>query len=163
LREQASGAFPASPATAAAGAVDERPDAALKGLTRIAVVIEGLGSQALKCGLKQETLESAVTTRLTDAGIRVVRESDEDTYLYVNAGTVTTAAALCVTRYDVTLYSHTAARLPHTTSAVPVQAELLHRGGMTGGNAASHADTVLKSLLEDVDTVAARLKSANQP
>jgi hypothetical protein len=39
-------------------------------------------------------LETAVTKRLTDDGIRVLRESDEDTYLYVNVGTVTTSAGL---------------------------------------------------------------------
>ena len=159
LRELTSGAFPLSPPTSA-GAVDERPDAALKGLNRLSVVVEGLGTQAVKCGLKQEVLEAAVTKRLTDAGIRVVRESDDDTYLYVNLGTVTTAAGLCVTRYDVTLYSHAAARLPHTPAAVPLQAELLHRGGLTGGTAAAHPDTVLKSVIEDVDTVATRLKAA---
>lgn len=162
LRDLTSGAFPLSPAPASPGAVDERPDAALKGLTRLSVVVEGLGTQAVKCGLKQEALEAAVTKRLTDAGIRVVRESDDDTYLYVSLGTVTTAAGLCVTRYDVTLYSHAAARLPHTPAAVPLQAELLHRGGLTGGTAAAHPDTVLKSVIEDVDTVAARLKAANQ-
>jgi len=159
LRELTSGAFPASP-SAAGGAVDERPDAALKGLNRLSVVIEGLGTQAIKCGLKQETLETAVTKRLTDDGIRVLRESDEDTYLYVNVGTVTTSAGLCVTRYDVTLYSHSAGRLPHTPSAVPLQAELLHRGGLTGGNPATHADNVLKSVVEDVGTVATRVKAA---
>lgn len=162
LRDLTSGAFPASPSSAAAGAVDERPDAALKGLTRLSVVVEGLGSQATKCGLKQEAVEAAVTARLTEAGIRVVRESDDDTYLYVNLGTVTTSAGLCVTRYDVTLYSHAAGRLPHTPSAVPLQAELLHRGGLTGGNAAAHPDTVLKSVVEDVDTVATRIRAANQ-
>jgi len=159
LRELASGAFPASP-SAAGGAVDERPDAALKGLNRLSVVVEGLGTQAIKCGLKQDALETAVTKRLTDDGIRVLRESDEDTYLYVNVGTVTTSAGLCVTRYDVTLYSHSAGRLPHTASAVPLQAELLHRGGLTGGNPATHADNVLKSVVEDVGTVATRLKAA---
>jgi hypothetical protein len=160
LRELTSGAFPTSPQPTSAGAVDERPDAALKGLNRLSVVVEGLGTQAVKCGLKQEALEAAVTKRLTDAGIRVLRESDEDTYLYVNLGTVTTSAGLCVTRYDVTLYSHAAARLPHTPSAVPLQAELLHRGGLTGGTAAAHPDTVLKSVIEDIDTVAARVKAA---
>ncbi len=160
LRELTSGAFPLSQSPAA-GTVDERPDAALKGLNRFSVVVEGLGTQATRCGLKQDVLEAAVTKRLTDAGLRVMRESDDDTYLYVNIGTVTTAAALCVTRYDVTLYSHAAARLPHTVAAVPVQAELLHRGGLTGGSAATHADTVLKSVLEDIDTVATRLKGAN--
>jgi hypothetical protein len=161
LRELTSGAFPASPSSASAGAVDERPDAALKGLNRLSVVVEGLGTQAIKCGLKQDALEAAVTKRLTDAGIRVVRESDDDTYLYVNLGTVTTAAGLCVTRYDVTLYSHAAARLPHTSAAVPLQAELLHRGGLTGGTAAGHPETVLKSVIEDIDTLAARVRSAN--
>src|SRR5262245_23069969 len=92
-----------SSSTPAPAALDQRPDASLKGLTRLGVVIEGLGAEAAKCGLKQEALEAAVTKRLTDAGLRIVRDSDDDTYLYVNLNTVTASAALCVSRYDVTL------------------------------------------------------------
>ena len=98
------GTFPASSAPAST-AIDQRPDAALKGLTRLGVVLEGIGADAAKCGLKQESLEAAVTKRLTDAGFRVVRDSDDESYLYVNINTVTASAGLCVSRYDVTLYS----------------------------------------------------------
>ena len=34
--------------------------------------------------LTQGTLETAVSKRLSDAGFTVVRNSDEDTYFYVN-------------------------------------------------------------------------------
>jgi len=114
--------FPASPPSASAP-IDQRPDAALKGLNRLGVVVEGLGADGAKCGLKQEALETAVTKRLTDAGLRVVRDSDDDTYLYVNINTVTASAALCVSRYDVTLYSHATAQLTHTASTVLLQVE----------------------------------------
>jgi hypothetical protein len=156
------GGFPFSPPTASA-AVDQRPDAALKGLARLGVVVEGLAGEAAKCGLKQEALESAVTKRLTDAGLRVVRDSEDDTYLYVNVGTVTWQTGLCVSRYDVTLYSHSAGQLPHTASQVPLQVELLHRGGLAGGSPATHADGVLKSVIEEVDQFATRIKRATQP
>ena len=124
--------------------------------------MEDLSPEAAKCGLMRDSLETAVTKRLTDAGFRVVRNSDDDTYLYLNINTVTASNGLCVSRYDVTLYSHTAAPLPHTASPVPLQAELLHRGGLAGGAPAAHADGVLKSVLENVDLFATRMKNANQ-
>jgi hypothetical protein len=155
------GSRPASPPPAAA-AVDQRPDAALKGLTRLGVVLEGLGADAAKCGLKQGVLEAAVEKRLTDAGFRVVRDSDDDTYLYVNINTVTASATLCVSRYDVTLYSHATAQLTHTASPVPLQVELLHRGGIAGGGPAAHADGVTKGVLEYVEQFATRVRNAGK-
>jgi len=142
--------------------IDQRPDASLKGLTRLGVVVEGIGPDAAKCGLKEEAVEAAVTKRLTDAGLRIVRYSDDDTYLYVNINTVTASSALCVSRYDVTLYSHSAAKLPHTSSPVLLQAELLHKGGLAGGGPAVHADGVLKSVLEYLDQFTTRIREANK-
>jgi hypothetical protein len=155
---------PASPGLSlpAAGAVDQRPDAILKGLNRLGVVVEGPGAEAAKCGLKIEALETAVGKRLTDAGFRVAVNSDEDSYLYVNINTASSSAALCVSRYDVTLYSHATARLTHTTSPVPLQVELLHEGGLAGGPPAAHADGVSKSVLDDVDRLIARVRDANR-
>jgi hypothetical protein len=152
---------PASSPTAA-GNIDQRPDASLKGLTRLGVVIEGIGADAAKCGLKQEVLETAVMKRLTDAGLRIVRDSDDDTYLYVNLNTVTASGALCVSRYDVTLYSHTAAQLTHTASPVLLQVELLHKGGLAGGAPAAHADDVSKNVLEYVGQFSTRIRDANR-
>ena len=37
----------------------------LKGLTRLGIVVEGLGGSAASCGLKQETPESALARQLT--------------------------------------------------------------------------------------------------
>ena len=141
--------------------VDKRPDAQLRGLTRLGVVVEGLGSDAAKCGLKQDTLETAVVKRLTDAGFRVVLNSDEDTYLYVNINTVTASAGLCVSRHDVTLYSFVTAKLSHTTAPVLVQVQLLHKGGLTGGAPAANADGVMKAVLENVEQFSARIRSAS--
>ena len=153
--------FPAS-SPSASKPIDQRPDASLKGLTRLGVVVEGIGADAAKCGLKQEPLETAVTKRLTDAGLRIVRDSDDDTYLYVNINTVTASAGLCVSRYDVTLYSHTTAQLTHTASTVLLQVELLHKGGLAGGGPAVHADGVLKNVLEYVDQFSTRIRDANR-
>jgi hypothetical protein len=153
--------FPASSPPASA-ALDQRPDASLKGLTRLGVVVEGIGADAAKCGLKQEALETAVTKRLMDAGFRIIRDSDDDTYLYVNINTVTASTALCVSRYDVTLYSHATAQLTHTTAPVLLQVELLHKGGLAGGGPGVHADGVLKSVLEYVDQFSTRVRDANK-
>jgi hypothetical protein len=150
-----------APSTPAGTALDQRPDSPLKGLTRLGVVLEGFSADAAKCGLTQEAIDSAVAKRLTDAGLRVIRNSDDDTYLYVNINTVTATAALCVSRYDVTLYSHVEGRLSYTASPVPLQAELLHRGGLTGGGPAAHAAGVMKGLLEYVDQFTTRIRNAN--
>jgi hypothetical protein len=155
------GTFP-PPSPPVSAALDQRPDAALKGLTRLGIVVEGIGAEAAKCGLKPEALEAAVTKRLTDAGFRIVRDSDDDTYLYVNINTVTASTTLCVSRYDVTVYSHAAAQLTHTASPVLLQVELLHKGGLAGGGPAAHADGVLKSVLEYVDQFSTRIHDANK-
>lgn len=155
------GALPprSAPSTAA---VDQRPDAPLKGLARLGLVVEGLEADAAKCGLQAAAFESAVSKRLTDAGFRVTRDTDDETYLYVNVNAVTASAALCVTRYDVTLYSHAAAPLAHTSAPVELQVELLHKGGLAGGAPAQNGDTVTKNVLEYVDQFAARIKNANK-
>jgi hypothetical protein len=84
----ASGAAPAQPPLPpdqpATPAFDQAPDAELKGLTRLGIVVEGIGAQANACGVKQDTIESTVSKSLTDAGFSVRRNADEDTYLYVN-------------------------------------------------------------------------------
>jgi len=158
------GSRPASPVAtpAAAAAIDQRPDAPLKGLTRLGVVIEGIDADAAKCGLKGNALEAAVMKHLTDAGFRVLRNTDDETYLYVNVNTATASAGLCVSRYDVTLYSHAAAPLAHTSSPVELQVELIHKGGLAGGSPAVHADAVTKNVLELVDQFATRVRDANK-
>ena len=148
--------------TPAPATVDQRPDASLKGLTRLGIVLEGIGADAAKCGLKGDVLEASITKHLTDAGFRVLRNTDDETYLYVNINTVTASAGLCVSRYDVTLYSHAAAPLAHTASPVELQVELLHKGGLAGGSPAAHADSVVKNVLEYVDQFAARVRNANK-
>lgn len=154
------GTVPAAPA-ATPEPLDQRPDAALKGLTRLGVVLEDLSADAAKCGLKQDALESAIEKHLADAGLHVERNSDDDTYLYVNVNTVSASPTLCVSRYDVTLYSHTASKLSYTVSPVLLQVELLHRGGIAGGGPAVHADGVTKGVLEYVDQFTSRIGNAN--
>jgi hypothetical protein len=155
-------AVPAAPATPASAPIDQRPDAALKGLTKLGLVLEDLSGDAVGCGLKQDVLETTVSKHLSDAGFRVVRNSDDDTYMYVNINTAKVSTGLCVSRYDVTIYSHAAAKLPHTESPVLLQVQLLHKGGIAGGAPAAHADGVTKSLLEYVDQFSTRIHNAGK-
>ena len=97
--------------------LDQSPDAELKGLRKIGVVVEGLGDQAIKCGLKQDVLESSVTKHLTDAGFTVPRNTDEDTYLYINVMTASLSNGYCVSRYDAALNTHTTAALTYQPRA----------------------------------------------
>jgi hypothetical protein len=138
------------------------PDAELKGLTKLGIVVEGLSPQAAACGLSQDTLETAVSKRLSDAGFRVLRNSDEDTYVYVNVITTSLSTGLCVSRYDAFLYTHTTAKLSYQETPVLVQVSLLHKGGITGGASAAHAEGVLRGVQEYVDQFSNRIRDANK-
>ena len=152
----------APPPSNSRAAVDQRPDAPLRGLAKLGLVVEGIEAEAAKCGLKGDALETAVAKHLTDAGFRVVRNTDDETYLYINVNAVTASAGFCVTRYDVTLYSHTAAPLAHTSAPVELQVELLHKGGLAGGAPAQNGEAVTKNVLDYVGQFTTRIKNANK-
>ena len=131
----------------------QRADAELKGITTLGVVVEELSSQAAACGLVRDTIEAAVSTIMTDAGFKVARNSDEDTYLYVNVITTSASSSLCVSRFDASLYSHTTARLSYQDAPLLVQVLLLHQGGLAGGGPREHADSVLRNVRQYVESV----------
>jgi hypothetical protein len=137
------------------------PDAPLAGLARIGMVVEELRPQAATCGLSQAPLEALVTKAFTDAGLKVLRDSDEDTYVYVDINTSSLSTGLCVSRYDVYLFTHTMARLSHQSSPVLVQVQLLHQGGMAGGAAATHGDAVRRNVTQAVESFASRIRAAS--
>jgi hypothetical protein len=140
----------------------QQPDAELKGLTTLGVIVEGLGSESSACGLAQGAIETAVSKSLSDAGLTVVRNSDEDSYVYVNVNTVRLSTGFCVSRYDTFLYTHTMARLSYQNTALLVQVSLLHDGGIAGGTPAAHTDGVLKGIKQYVDQMSGRIAGANR-
>ncbi len=143
-------------------ALAQGPDADLKGLTKLGVVVEDLTAQAATCGLRQAPIETAVAKILSDAGFQVARNSDEDTYLYVQVITGTLSANVCVSRYDVYLLTSTTATLSYQTAPVLVQVSLLHKGGLTGGAPAAHGDAVIGSVRQYVDEFAKRIRDASR-
>jgi hypothetical protein len=152
----------ASLLAAAPPAAAQRPDAELKGITVLGLVVEEMGSQALSCGFSPITFEKAVSTILTDAGLKVVRNSDEDTYLYVKVNSLSVPTGICVSRFDVTLYTHTTAKLSYQTEPVLVQVSLLHSGGLSGGTVPGHAENVLKNVRQYVDQFVSRIRAVNK-
>ena len=163
----AGGSDPSKGAASSAGrpaaeTYNQQPDAELKGLTNLGVVVEDLSSQAAACGLNQSTLETALTKQLTDAGFKVRQNSDEDTYLYVNVITSSLSTGLCVSRYDAFLYTHTTAKLSYQETPVLVQVSLLHKGGIAGGASANHGASVLRGLQEYVEQFTNRIRDANK-
>jgi hypothetical protein len=152
----------AAPERPAPQPFNQKPDAELKGLTKLGVVVEELSPQAAACGLNQNTLESTVSKRLSDAGFRVIRNSDEDSYVYVNVITSSLSNGLCVSRYDAFLYTHTIAKLSYQETPVLVQVALLHRGGIAGGASATHAEAVLRGVQGYVDQFSTRIHDANK-
>lgn len=137
-------------------------DAGLRGLTAIGLVVEDLNQQSATCGLSRESIESAAGASLAGAGLQVRRNSDEDTYLYVQVGTTTGSGGLCVSRYDVYLYTYTSAPLPYRSGTSLVQVELAHSGGIAGGRVGTHADAVMGPVRKAVDDFAARIRAANR-
>jgi hypothetical protein len=153
---------PASPDRLPPSIGAQRPDAEFKGLMKLGVVVEGLSPQAATCGLAQEAFETAVSKSLSDAGLTVRRNSDEDTYVYVNVITATLPSGGCVSRYDAYLYTHTTATLSYQTTPVLVQVSLLHQGGIAAGAPAVHAEGVLRAVKQYVDQFATRIRDANK-
>jgi hypothetical protein len=143
-------------------AFNQQPDAELKGLTRLGIVIEGLGAQAASCGLTEAALQGVVASKLKSAGFTVLTDTDEDSYVYVNVVTGSLSTGSCVSRFDVTVSTHTTARLSYGSSPVLVQVSLLHKGGISGGAAAGHPALVVKGVSEYLDEFIARIKAANK-
>jgi len=160
-------ATPAPPAgqpaggQAAADSFDQRPGAELKGLKSLGVLVENLSAQAAACGLNHDAIEGAVAKQLTDAGFSVRRNSDEDTYVYVNIIT-TMASGACVSRYDTFLYSYATAKLSYRDRPVLVQVSLIHRGGIGTSAPATHAATVGRGLQNYIDLVVTQIHDANK-
>jgi hypothetical protein len=149
-------------ALGAAPAWAQRPDVELKGITVVGVVVEDLSSQAVACGLNRESIQASASKILADSGLKVVRDSDNDTYVYLNVMTTSIPGGICVSRYDAYLYTHTTARLSYQDTPVLVQVSLIHEGGLAGGSAATHGERVATSLKQYVEQFAARIRRANQ-
>jgi hypothetical protein len=148
--------------TAPAEPFNQQPGAELKGLTRLGIVIEGVGAQAASCGLTEAALEAAVAGKLKSAGFTVLTNTVEDSYVYVNVITGSLSTGSCVSRFDVTVYTNTTARLSYQPSPVLVQVSLLHRGGISAGAASGHSATVVKGVSDYLDEFIAQIKAANK-
>jgi len=151
-----------NPAGQAAASRPAGPDPELRGLNALGVVVEELGSQAAACGLGQAPVEAAVTRSLTEAGLKALRNADEDTYVYVQIMTTSASSGLCVSRYDVFLYSFVSATLSYQVAPALVLVSLLRTGGLTGGVPAAHGEAVIRGVKQYVDEFGARIKAANR-
>jgi hypothetical protein len=165
------GASPPRPPTGAPSGVpaqtsekfDSRPGAELRGLTALGVVVEDLGSQAIACGLNHDALENAIAKRLTDGGLTVKKNSDEDTYVYVNVQTGSLPGGTCVSRYDAFLYTLGTARLSYRDQPVLAQISLIHRGGISSSSApGTHAAAVTQGLENYIDLFITQIRNANK-
>ena len=157
------GAPPAAGTTAAQPheTFDERPGAEFRGLKSLGILVEDLSAQAIACGLNHDALETALAKRLTDGGFSVRRNSDDDTYLYVNVMT-TSANGTCTSRFDAFLYTTATANLSYRDRPALVQVSLIHRGGMASSAAVTHAATIGRGLEGYVDTFMAQIRQANK-
>jgi hypothetical protein len=157
--EPSSGAIAAS--AQASGTLDQRPGAGLRGLQSVGIVVEELGDQAVACGLSTDAIERAVSEQLTRGGLTVRKNSDIDTYVYVNVMTGSLANHTCVSRYDAFLYTHAPTKLPYRDRLVLVQVQLMHRGGMGSSTADAHAATVRQGLESFIAFFLTQIHDAN--
>ena len=153
---------PASSSPPAPEAFDQRPGAELKGLTRLGILIETLSAQAVACGLSQNAIEDALSKRLTSGGFAVRRNSDDDTYVYVNIMTTSAPNGLCVSRYDAFLYTHATAKLSYRDQPVLVQVSLMHRGGIGTSAPTAHGAAVVRGLGDYIDLFITQIRDANK-
>jgi len=85
-----------SPAEPARDTFDQRPGAEFRGLKSVGILVEDLGAEATGCGLKRDAIEDALARKLTAGGLSVRKNSDEDTYVYVNVITTAMPNGTCV-------------------------------------------------------------------
>ncbi len=154
-----SGSAPAAPDGATAM---QPPGSELKGLSGVGVVVEDLDGKAAECGLNRAAIESAVSKALSNAGLKVSLNSDEDTYIYVNVMTTTMTTGFCASRYDVSLFTNTTATLSYQSKPSLVQVALRHKGGFSGGSAKQHAAGVLQGIMQYAEQVATQIRDANK-
>ena len=116
----------------------------------------------VKCGLRRDAIQSAMTKELTGAGFKVSLNSDEDTYLYVSVMTATLENGTCLSRYDASIRAHTTAGLSHHPTPVLVEVLLMHKGSLAIGAPAAHAELLMRGLQEIVGQFATRIRDANK-
>ena len=141
---------------------DQRPGAEFRGIKSLGILVEDLGDPSAACGLSHDAIENAVSKRLTDSGMTVRKNSDDDTYVYVNVITTSVANGFCVSRYDAFLYTHATAKLSYHDQPVLVQVSLMHRGGIGSSAIAGHAMAVSRGLENFVDLFIAQIREANR-
>lgn len=140
----------------------QRPDAELKGITTVGVLVEELGPAAATCGFSRDPFEKAVAKSLTDAGLKVVPHKNEHTYLDVRVETLSVQPGVCVSRFDTTLYTSTTATLSYQPQPVTVRVSLLHSAGLAGGGVNGHAANVLRGVQQHVEQFISRIHAANR-
>ena len=141
---------------------DQRPGAELKGLKSLGILVEDLSGPAIACGLNHDSLESALSKRLTGGGFTVRRNSDEDTYVYVNVMTTRLSDGTCVSRYDAFLYTQATAKLSYRDQSVLAQVSLMHRGSIGTSAPTTHAAAVTRGLENYIDLFITQIHDANK-
>jgi hypothetical protein len=147
---------------AGAESIDQRPGAELRGLKSLGILVEDLSTQAVACGLNRDAIETALSKPLTDAGLTVRRNSDDDTYVYVNVMSSSLPNGACVSRYDAFLYTHGTATLSYHDRPVLVQVSLMHRGGIGTSVPSAHSAAVVRGLAGFVDLFVTQIRDANK-
>lgn len=140
----------------------QRPDAELKGITTLGVLVDELGPAAAACGFSRDTFEKALSKSLTDAGLKVVPHENATTYLDVRVETLGVQPGVCVSRFDTTLYTNTTATLSYQAQPVMVRVSLLHSAGLAGGGVNGHAANVLRGVQQHVEQFISRIHAANR-
>ena len=141
-------------AAIALAAAPESSVASLHGLSTVRVVVEQMGPEAERTGVRRDALRVDVETALARAGIRT--SADADAILYVNV-TVACAAATCA--FNVAVEAQQKVRLASRPQG-PLLIAPTWSGAVTGV-AGTRPGVVRRSVREQVGRFVAAWREAN--
>jgi len=130
------------------------PVSSLSGVPAFRVVVEQVGPEAERAGVRREALQVDVESALARAGIRTSAQADA--ILYVN---VTVACDIAACAFNVAVEAQQKVRLDSRPQAPPFVAATWS-GGVTGV-AGTKAGVVRRTVREQVGRFAAAWRQAN--
>jgi hypothetical protein len=112
----------------------------LRGLSKIDLLVEELGSRAKDCGLTEAAVRAAIMYPLSAANIQVDPAVNSDATLYVNIGTIYLKAdQTCFSSLRIEAYTIQKIALEFSGDEKWVEVRLWHSGGIASSHPSQHA------------------------
>jgi len=131
---------------------------ALRGLRKMAVLVEDIDDEGIACNIHKESLGLAAARPLVDAGIHV---PDYPVKAHVNVSARRLSDGGCVAFVDVQFKAYAIVRVVHAGPMLGT-AELASYGDLIAGPASDFGSRVEATVRRFVEQFATRVKLANQ-